>query len=222
MKALVISMSILLVAFFSFTPAFGQSQDANQAQPIKQKTEPVKKLEYKKTADANKVADANKITDANKVTDANAAIDANTAADTNAISDPNAVKAKIEKFEGLSGALSLLNSASSDEISKWTSSSREEKLDIALAVQKQITEEFKFLRELAVKEGAAKTTAAIDGILLDRQERFKNVIEKLEQETERYKKRAEREEKRKELQERNSGSGRVIKPTTGPKREIPQ
>ena len=63
-------------------------------------------------------------------------------------------------------------------------------------MQKQITAEFKFLRELAIKEGAAKTTAAIDGILLDRQERFKDVIEKLEKETERYRRLTEREEKR--------------------------
>lgn len=192
MKALVISMSILLVAFFSFTPAFGQPL----AQPIEQKEEPAKKLEYKKTADANKVTDANVVADANTVTNVN------TVADTNVITDPNAVRAEIEKFKGLSGALSQINMESSDEISKWTLG-REEKLNLALAVQKQITAEFKFLRELAVKEGAAKTTAAIDGILLDRQERFKNVIETLEKETERYRRFAEREEKRKEQKERS-------------------
>lgn len=196
MKALVILMSILLVGFFSFTPAFGQPQDANQVQPVEQKGEPAKELEHEKT------------TDANKVTDANVAADANKAADANAITDPNAVRAKIEKFEGLSGALSQINTASSDEISKWTSGGREEKVDLALAVQKQITEELKFLRELAVKEKAAKTAAAIDGILLDRQERFKPVIETLEKETERYRRFTEREEKRKELRERNSGRGK--------------
>lgn len=182
MKTLAISMSILLVSFLSSTTAFGQPQDANQVQIVEQ----TKEL----TADAN------------KVTDANAAVDANTAADTNAITDPNAVRAKIEKFEGLSGVLSQINMESSDEISRWTLG-REEKLDLALAVQKQITEELKLLRELAVKEGAVKTSAAIDGILLDRQERFKVVIETLEKETERYRRFAEREEKRREMRERN-------------------
>jgi hypothetical protein len=180
-KALVISMSILLVAFFSFTPAFGQTPEDRSPQPQlkeQKKEEPVKEPEPKKTADANTVADAN------------------------AIADPNAVRAKIEEFEGLGDALKQIDVASSDEISKWTLS-REEKLNLALAVQKQITAEFKFLRELAVKEGAAKTTAAIDGILLDRQERFKDVIEKLEKETERYRRFTEREEKRKELRERS-------------------
>jgi hypothetical protein len=193
-KALVISMSILLVAFFSFTPVFGQPPEDRSPQPqLKdQKEEPAKELEHKKTADAN------------KVTDANVVADANTVAEANAITDPNAVRAKIEKFEGLGDALKQIDVASSDEISKWTLG-REEKLNLALAVQKQITAEFKFLRELAVKEGAAKTTTAIDGILLDRQERFKDVIEKLEKETERYRRFTEREEKRKELRERSSG-----------------
>jgi hypothetical protein len=183
-------MSILLAAFFSFTPAFGQPTEDRSTQPqIKeQKEEPVKEPAYKKDDDANKAADAN------------------VAADANAITDPNAVRAEIEKFEGLGEALEQIAGESRDEISKWLG--REEKLDLALEVQKQITAEFKFLRELAVKEGATKTAAAIDGILLDRQERFKDVIEKLEKETERYHRLAEREERRKELQERRSGLNR--------------
>jgi hypothetical protein len=191
-KALVISMSILLVAFFSL-PAFAQPQDANQVQPVEQKEEPVKEPEPQKTADANTVTDAN------------------TVADTNAITDPNAVRAKIKEFEGLGEALEQIDTESGDEISKWTLG-REEKVDLALAMQKQITEEFKFLRELAIKEGAAKTAAAIDGILLDRQERFKDVIEKLEKETERYRKRTEREEKRKELQELRNKERTIDRP----------
>ena len=191
MKALVISMSILLVAFFSFTPAFGQPPEDRSPQPQlkEQKEEPVKEPEPKKTADANTVTDVN------------------TVADANAITDSNAVRAKIKEFEGLGKALEQIDVASNDEISKWTLG-REEKVDLALAVQKQITEEFKFLRELAIKEGAVKTTAAIDGILLDRQERFKDVIEKLEKESERYRRLTEREEKRKELRERSSGRSR--------------
>jgi hypothetical protein len=171
-KVLVISMLILLAAFFSFTPAFGQ--------PPEDKSPQLKEAEPQKTADAN------------------------TAADTNAVADPNAVvRAEIEKFKGLGEALEQINAEGSNEISKWMNV-REEKLNLVLAVQEQIAEEFKLLRELAVKEGAAETTAAIDGILLDRKERFNDVIEKLEKETERYRRFAEREERRKELQERRS------------------
>lgn len=192
MKALVISMSILLVAFFSFTPAFGQPPEDRSPQPQlkEQKEEPVKKPEPKKTADANTVTDVN------------------TAADANAITDPNAVRAKIKEFEGLGEALEKINTTSGNEISEWTRGKLDDRLDLVLAMKKQITAEFKFLRELAVKEGAVKTTAAIDGILLDRQERFKDVIEKLEKESERYRRLTEREEKRKELRERSSGRSR--------------
>jgi hypothetical protein len=185
-------MSILLVAFFSFTPAFGQPPEDRSPQPQlkEQKEEPVKKPEPKKTADANTVTDVN------------------TAADANAITDPNAVRAKIKEFEGLGEALEKINTTSGNEISEWTRGKLDDRLDLVLAMKKQITAEFKFLRELAVKEGAVKTTAAIDGILLDRQERFKDVIEKLEKESERYRRLTEREEKRKELRERSSGRSR--------------
>jgi hypothetical protein len=194
-KALVISMSILLVAFFSL-PAFAQPQDANQVQPVEQKEEPMKEPEPQKTADANTVTDAN------------------TVADANAVADPNAVRTKIAEFEGLGEALEQIDTESRDEISEWTLG-REEKLDLALAVQKQITAEFKLLRELAIKEGASKTTAAIDGILLDRQERFKDVIEKLEKETERYRRLIEREEKRNKEREQQRERSGVRKERTG-------
>ena len=162
MKALVISMSILLVAFFSFTPAFGQPPEDRSPQPQlkeQKKEEPVKEPEPQKTADANTVTDVN------------------TVADANAAADPNAVRAKIREFEELGGALEKIDSKSGNEISEWKRRT-EDKLDLALEVQKQITAELKFLRELAIKEKAAETTAAIDGILLDRQKRFKDVIEK--------------------------------------------
>jgi glutaredoxin 2 len=186
-KALVISMSILLVAFFSFTPAFAQPQDANQVQPVEQKEEPVKEPEPKKTADANTVTDVN------------------TVADANAITDPNAVRAKIGEFEGLAEALEKINAEGGIEINEWTRGRLDDRLDLALAMKKQIAAELQFLRELAVKEGAVQTTAAIDGILLSRQERFKGVIEELERNSERLRRLTEREEKRKELRDRSGG-----------------
>lgn len=201
MKALVISMSILLVAFFSFTPAFGQPPEDRSPQPQlkEQKEEPVKEPEPKKTADANTVTDVN------------------TVADANAVADPNAVRAKIEKFEGLSGALAQINTESSNEISKWTQGRLDDRFDLILAAQKQTIAEFKFLRELAIKEGAVKTTAAIDGILLDRQERFKGVIEELGKKSERLRRLSERDERRKE---REQGSRERGRERTGSKRDI--
>jgi hypothetical protein len=189
-KALVISMSILLVAFFSFTPAFGQSPEDKPAQLKEQKEEPVKKPEHKKTADANTVTDVN------------------TVADANAITDPNAVRAKIKEFEGLGEALEQIDTKSGNEISEWTRGRLDDRFDLVLAMKKQITAEFKFLRELAIKEGAVQTTAAIDGILLDRQERFKGVIEELGKKSERLRRLSEREERRKEREQGSRERGR--------------
>ncbi|MFZ0035588.1 MAG: hypothetical protein WAK60_11460 [Sedimentisphaerales bacterium] len=182
----------------------------------KQKEEPAKEVVLKKAADVNAVAGAKAVSDVNAVAGVKAASDANAAA------DPNAVRAKIEKFEGLGDALKQIDMASSDEISRWTLS-KEEKLDLALAVQKQITAELNFLRGLAVKEGAVKTTAAIDGILLDRQKRIKDVTEKLEKETERYRRLMEREEKKtKEREQRDRGKERTREHTDRNRKDAPQ
>ena len=94
MKALVISVSILLVLFFSNTAAFGQSS----AQSTEQKEEAMKETENKKTTAV--MADANSATDINSI------------ADVNAFNDPNGVKERIREFRGLSGDLSLLNRGS--------------------------------------------------------------------------------------------------------------
>lgn len=184
MKTLVISMLILLIAFFSIISALGQSSEVSPAQPMEQEEKPAKELEHKK-----KTADAN------------------------AIADTNAVRTKINEFEGLGGLLDEINAKSGDEIREWTRGRLDDRLDLALAMQKQIIAEFNFLRKLAVEEKAAKTTAAIDGILLDRQERFKGVIEELEKKSERLRRLSEREEKRKELRERS-------KERTGSKRDV--
>ncbi len=189
MKALVISMSILLAAFFSFTPVFGQPPEDKPPQP-------------------------------QKTVDANTATDVNTAADANAVADPNAVvRARIEKFEGLGGALSGINTAGEEEIREWTRGRLDNRLDLILAAQKQNIAELKFLRELAVEEKAAKTTAAIDGILLDRQERFKGVIEELEKKSERLRRLSERDERRKEREQSSRERGRER--TDRPKRDMP-
>jgi hypothetical protein len=192
-KALVISMLILLTAFFSLIPAFGQPPANNSPQPQlkeQKKEEPVKEPEHKKTADANAAADANIVVD------------------TNAVADPNAVKARIGEFKGLGEALEQVNTESKDEVYKWTLSKPDDKLELALAVQKQITAELNFLRKLAIEEKAAKTTAAIDGILLNRQERSKGVIEKLEKESERLRRLSEREEKKSKNLERGKERSR--------------
>ncbi|MDD5326748.1 MAG: hypothetical protein PHY02_02915 [Phycisphaerae bacterium] len=192
MKTLIISMLVLLTVFFISVPVFGQAPGDTPLQPTEQKQESAKgPMLEEDTADVNEVADANTVADTNVPADANATAYA------------NAVKAKIGGFEGLSEALSGINTAGGDEIREWTRGRLDNRYDLIVAAQKQTDAELNFLRELAVKEGALKTTAAIDGILLDRQERFKAVIAELEKKSERLHRRNEMMERRKEREERN-------------------
>jgi hypothetical protein len=57
----------------------------------------------------------------------------------------------------------------------------EDKSDLATAVNDQIQLEVTALRVFAVAENAKKTTAAIDGILLARQVRLDDYLQKMEQ-----------------------------------------
>ena len=172
MKGLAISISILLTAFFSVIPVFAQPPSDLPWTIIEPEQVPVKKPERKPIKDANSIADANAATDA------------------------NVVRARIEQFEGLQEALNKVTRTGKNEMREWTQGTAEDKLDLVQAVQEQVTAEFNFLRELAVEEGAVKTTAAIDGLLADRQERFGKIIKKMERDRERFRRRSEREDRR--------------------------
>jgi hypothetical protein len=56
------------------------------------------------------------------------------------------------------------------------------KLALTKAMQKQHREELKSLHKLAVKEGAKKVTAAIDKILVNQPEQFKQTVKKMAEE----------------------------------------
>lgn len=174
MKAIVISMLILLIVFLVLVPVLGQAADSNSPPPTEQEKKPVMKgLERKKAADVN------------------------------VITDPNAVRTKIKEFEGLGEVLAEINTAGETEIREWTRGRLDDRFDLVLAAQKQNIAELKLLRELAVKEKAVQTTAAIDGILLDRQERFRGVIKELESKSARLLRFNERMERRKEREQSN-------------------
>jgi hypothetical protein len=177
-KHLSISIAILLTGFLSFIPAFAEAPGYDTSQLREDKERPAKKPVDKETTDANSIADANAATDVNATT------------------DPNVVRARIEQFEGLEEALNKVTREGKKEMREWTQGTAEDKLDLVQAVQEQVTAEFNFLRELAVEEGAVKTTAAIDGLLADRQERFGKIIKKMERDRERFRRRSEREDRR--------------------------
>lgn len=166
MKLLAISMSILLMVFFVLMPAFAQPP-GGQLPPLlrTQKQPPEKKAERKPIKDAN-------------------------SADANSVTDPN--KPAYMMFEGLEEALKRVNKESRKEIREWTRSTAEDKTSLVKAVQEQVMAEFNFLRELAVEEGAEKTVAAIDGLIADREKRFEEITQKMEEARKRLRKREER------------------------------
>ena len=117
-------------------------------------------------------------------------------ADSNAAADPNEViRANVRTFEGLETALESVSQKSQEEVREWTHGAVEDRLNLAKAVQEQIVAELDFIRKFAVEEGATKTTAAIDGLLMSRQERFEEIIRNMEEERRRTHL-AEREERR--------------------------
>lgn len=68
-----------------------------------------------------------------------------------------------------------------DEIRRWTQASPDKKGDLAKTVHEQILAEIGSVRVVAVEEEAKKTTAAIDGLLLARQERYGQLVLKMEE-----------------------------------------
>jgi len=167
---LVISISILLTASFSFIPAVVGAEDSNSQPAIK-----AEELTEAENQASKWTSDVNLITDANLV------------------ADPN--KTRLKVFEGLEEALERVDKDSKREIREWIRSTVENRLNLAKAVQRQVASELNFIRELAVEEGAVKTTEAIDRLLTSRKERFEEVIKKMEEEKKKAR-RIEREGRR--------------------------
>lgn len=63
----------------------------------------------------------------------------------------------------------------------WTGATLDNRTSLARSVHGQIWTEMAAVREVAVEEGAKKTTVAIDGLLLSRQERLAQRMEKMEE-----------------------------------------
>ena len=68
-----------------------------------------------------------------------------------------------------------------DESRQWLQASFDDKSDLAGAVNDQIQLEITSIRDVAVEEKAKKTTAAIDGLLLARKERYDVLVVKMEE-----------------------------------------
>ena len=94
-----------------------------------------------------------------------------------------------EGFAGRQGAPGVLQQAAPGtggtnqiEIDMWLQRDAEGRLDLADAVHDQVAGQILPIRKIAVDEKANKTTATIDGVLLDRQKRFDKLVQALEKE----------------------------------------
>jgi hypothetical protein len=96
------------------------------------------------------------------------------------LADANAVKARLKKHEGLEQELEKVSKASTKEMRQWGQGFVEERMDLAESVNQQVIDELVFLRQIAVEEGALKTAAAIDGLLLDREQRYEKISRKID------------------------------------------
>jgi hypothetical protein len=96
------------------------------------------------------------------------------------LSDPNEVRTRIKTFEGLEKALDGVDRGSRNETRGWLQKRVINRPNLLKTVQSQIIAELSLIRERAEKEGAKETVAAIDGVLLDRQERFGRMTRKLQ------------------------------------------
>ena len=75
-----------------------------------------------------------------------------------------------------------LDPQTQEQMRLWLQTTPDKKLELARAMHPQIQAEISSVRPIAVEEKAKKTTAAIDGLLLARKERFDELVIKMEEE----------------------------------------
>jgi hypothetical protein len=150
MKRLVISLSVLLFASFGLMTVFAQVP----VSPARLMPEP-----NQPTVGAGV-----------EPNEAVTAPEPETVADV--LADPNKIEAAIQAFEGLQKDLDDLNKKGGVDTRQWLQKETGNKMPLAKAIHEQIMAELMFVRKLAVGEKAEKTTAAIDGLLLNRQRQF--------------------------------------------------
>ncbi|MHC4069616.1 MAG: hypothetical protein ACYS18_07725 [Planctomycetota bacterium] len=188
MRTVIIAISILVIVSFVLEDGYGQMPPGFGMPPGMQPGMPPG---YKPPGEQQQQRKLRRGREKVKPADPNVVIDPNMP------TDPNVILEKIQEFKGLDRDIKQVTDQARAESRAWTRPNKDNSnLDLANAVNDQVTEEFKFIRELAAEEGAAMTVAAIDGLMLERQERFEEVTKKLEQNLERTRKKAEREERR--------------------------
>jgi hypothetical protein len=85
-------------------------------------------------------------------------------------------------FEDEERPTEQLDPQTQEQVRLWLQTTPDNRLELARAIHPQIQAEIGSIRAIAVSENAKKTTAAIDGLLLARKERFDGLVIKIEEE----------------------------------------
>ena len=96
--------------------------------------------------------------------------------------DPNRIRAKLKAFEGLDKLMIDLDRQSQGEMREWLQRTTDNRSALAKATERQVRAELEVIRKIAAEEKANKTVAAIDGLMLVRQERTVKLVRKMDEE----------------------------------------
>ncbi|MEK7995758.1 MAG: ankyrin repeat domain-containing protein, partial [Planctomycetota bacterium] len=87
-----------------------------------------------------------------------------------------------ETMRGRGGPQEQADKETQDELRLWSGANFEKKDELAKSVHQQILADVTLVRTVAVEEQAKKTTAALEGLLLARQERLDSYLKKMQEE----------------------------------------
>lgn len=195
MKRLVLSRSVLLIGLFVVGQSFVPTADS--AFNAASMAEELSIMETVAGATASKeggVKDVN-VTGPSRsiegISDVNV-----TGADANTAVEPNEEDPHVKMLKDIEKAFEDVKQSGQKEGREWLRFKDKERISLARAIQGQVLDELNVLREIAVEEDAVKTTAAIDMLIADRQERYEKVLTRIETEDEKMRRREEMRSKR--------------------------
>jgi hypothetical protein len=117
------------------------------------------------------------------------------------LADPNEIIARVKTFAGLQQAIDAVDANSQNEMRHWQQTRYDNRTILLRYVQNQFEEEMNLIRKVSVSEKAQKTTAAIDGALSLREERFEAIRKDLMAQR--------REQRAQQMSTRTRGRGRT-------------
>ena len=134
--------------------------------------------------------------------------------------DPNVVYAAIKAHPGLDKQLEQVGRGSRTEVEEWrrlqeslaSATAMDNRSRLAREVQKQVALELGLLRQIAEEEGAKKTIAAIDGVLLYRQYRLEKLNEQMQEDRRNARANATSAGSSRSRRSRTGGSSTVTEP----------